>query len=242
MHARTQGVFENCSSLTEITLTLEACSLGDNFFKGCTALRAVDLHDGVVEICATAFADCTSLTEINVAPLTQIRDDTFEGCSALEAKAKEEGFSSANEYVVKRAMPEGWAMRKGDKDALYRAQERINFRGVEEIEVPTDVTSLGARKFQGRISLRKVDMHDGVKDINWWAFYNCNSLTEIKVPPACKIHEGAFESCTALEALAKAEGYSAPRGAEVPKWVVERAMPEGYVMRKGPPPYRGRVY
>ncbi|GMI28203.1 hypothetical protein TeGR_g5335, partial [Tetraparma gracilis] len=101
------------NGLTEIKVPASLTKIADGVFKGCTALRAVELHGGVVEIGKAAFVNCSSLTEIKAAPGTKIHDGAFDGCSALEAQAKAEGFSSVNEFVVERAMPEGWAMRKG---------------------------------------------------------------------------------------------------------------------------------
>jgi hypothetical protein len=87
--------------------------LEERMFEGCTALRTVELHDGVTEIGERAFGNCSNLTELKAAPGTKIDDNAFWGCTALEAKAKAEGFFSVNKFVVERSMPESWAMQKG---------------------------------------------------------------------------------------------------------------------------------
>ena len=86
-----------------------------------------------------------------------------EMCTALEAKAKADNFSSVNKYIVERTMPEGWAMPKGpDRDAVYRAQKEANWQGVHFVEVPASVKKLDGRVFKGCTALRVVELHDSV--------------------------------------------------------------------------------
>jgi hypothetical protein len=108
-----EAAFHTCSSLTELKIPASVSKLDSQMFAGCTALRTVELHDGVKEIGSAAFYNCNSLTEIKAAPGTKIDDNAFLDCTALEAKAKLEGFSSVNEFVVELSMPESWAMRNG---------------------------------------------------------------------------------------------------------------------------------
>lgn len=73
------SAFENCTSLTEITLPGGLESLSDNVFSGCTALEDVYLPGSV----------------------THISDDAFEGCSPsllLHGPADSEAERFAEEF------------------------------------------------------------------------------------------------------------------------------------------------
>jgi hypothetical protein len=48
--ARTQAAFHNCSSLIEMRIPPSVTELAAEMFRGCTALRVVELHDGVTII------------------------------------------------------------------------------------------------------------------------------------------------------------------------------------------------
>jgi hypothetical protein len=99
-------------------------------------------------------------------PWTNVHDNAFRGCTALEAKAKADNFSSVNKYIVERTMPEGWAMPKGpDRDAVYRALKEANWQGVHFVEVPASVKKLDGRVFKGCTALRTVELHDDVAEI-----------------------------------------------------------------------------
>ena len=62
------SAFENCTSLTSVTIPDSVTSIGNWTFDGCTSLTSVTIGDGVTSIAYGAFRDCTSLTSV-----------TFEG-------------------------------------------------------------------------------------------------------------------------------------------------------------------
>ena len=61
-----QSAFEQCSSLTEATLSETLCALGGRAFRGCTALERVLIPASHINLLTGVFRGCTSLREIKL--------------------------------------------------------------------------------------------------------------------------------------------------------------------------------
>lgn len=90
--------FEACTQLVEVKLPNDAEAIGDNAFKGCTALTTVIQNENttsqtrtsmpsrVKSVGASAFEDCTSMTEMFLhAGITKVGNNVFKGCTAMTA-------------------------------------------------------------------------------------------------------------------------------------------------------------
>lgn len=62
--------------------------IGENAFRGCTGLTAIELPDSVIEIGCYAFSGCVYLQEINFpASLKRIGLQAFIGCPLIKRPA-----------------------------------------------------------------------------------------------------------------------------------------------------------
>ena len=78
------GAFENCTSLTSVTILDSVTSIGSYAFYSCEGLTSVTIGDSVASISRYAFEDCTSLTSITIGSgVTAIGDCAFYGCDGL---------------------------------------------------------------------------------------------------------------------------------------------------------------
>jgi hypothetical protein len=74
--------FQNCTSLTSISIPESVTELHWCAFQGCKSLTSVYLPDSLT-LLDTAFHDCTSLQTINIPkPVTRLYE-TFKGCTSL---------------------------------------------------------------------------------------------------------------------------------------------------------------
>lgn len=83
-------------------------------------------------------------------------------------------------------------------------------RDVENITIPSTVTSLGQSAFNGCASLKSVTIPSSVTSIGQYAFSGCTSLKEIVIPDSVtSIGQYAFSANTSLESADIGAGVSA---------------------------------
>lgn len=76
--------FQQCSSLTSITIPNGVTSIEENAFGGCHSLTSITIPNSVTSIEKSAFNGCDSLTSITIPnSVTSIEDSAFSYCSSL---------------------------------------------------------------------------------------------------------------------------------------------------------------
>ena len=84
INGSTTGAFENCSTLTSITIPDSVTAMYDYTFYECTYLQSVELSENLQSIGEMSFYKCMSLTEITLpASLKTIGGAAFYDCSNL---------------------------------------------------------------------------------------------------------------------------------------------------------------
>ena len=167
------GAYHNKKIILEIS---------DNAFKGRSMITKVYMLSGLVAIGNSAFADCTSLLEIEI-PATHIENEAFLNCTALEKL-------TLNDRLIKIG------------DSAFE-----NCTALKEITIPSTTDKIPANAFSGCSSLETVILSEGITEIGENAFKNCTALKEIVIPSTVKkISANAFEGCSSLEKLTLNEG------------------------------------
>ena len=76
--------FEDCKSLTNITIPNSVTYIGNNCFHNCTSLTSVTIPEGVTYIGNYCFHNCISLTNITIPnSVTSLGECCFEDCTSL---------------------------------------------------------------------------------------------------------------------------------------------------------------
>ena len=92
--------FQNCSSLTSITIPESVTSIGNWVFQGCTSLTSINLPSTLTSISSHAFQDCSSLTSITIPEgVTSIGNWVFQGCTSLTSINLPSTLTSIGDYT-----------------------------------------------------------------------------------------------------------------------------------------------
>ncbi len=211
-------------NIVKIVLPESLKHIGNCTFRGCSALKEINIPNGVKKIDAGAFYDCTSLVKIEIPESTQVFNQAFNNCTGL---ADENGFiiinnflfqyiGSANEVVV----PENVKLIGSGAFSKLRIKKITLPKGLvglgsafsgcewlEEIEIPDGITAIQANTFNGCLALKKVALPDAITAIGNGAFAKCETLGEVNIPNGVtQIGDSAFEGCKALKAIAFPSG------------------------------------
>ena len=151
-----EEAFQNCTSLTSITIPDSVTSIGSEAFIFCSSLPSITIPDSVTSIEDYAFAHCSSLTSITIPDgVTSIATAAFQDCTSLTSITIPDSVTSI-----------------GIK-AFYECSS------LTSITIPDGVTSIGDSAFEGCTNLTSITIPDSVTSIGNNAFQRCISLTSI---------------------------------------------------------------
>ena len=172
-------IFEDCSSLSSVTIPDSVTSIGSSAFSGCYGLESITIPDSVTSIGNDAFRNCSSLTEITIPRgVKKIADYTFGGCSSLTSVTMFEGVTDIGRCAFE------------------------DCSGLTCIVIPSSVTSLGYGAFHGCSGLTSIMIPEGVTRISTLAFSGCSGLTSITIPKGVTyIGSYAFGGCSGLTSV-----------------------------------------
>ena len=100
--------FEDCSSLTSVTIPDSVTSIGDYAFNGCERMKSVTIGNGVTSIGYRVFTGCSSLTSV-----------TFSG----KDKATVTGIGTDTEITYPWSLASGCVIHCTDGDITIQAKE-----------------------------------------------------------------------------------------------------------------------
>ncbi len=151
------GIFQNCSSLTQVLLPPALTEISTSLFEGCTALESIVIPEGVVTIGANAFNGCVSLQTVELpTTLTTIKAWAFADTTSLTHINLPKELTTIESYAFQNS-------------------------GLREVTIPGGVTKIESQAFHGCKGLSKVIIQSGVQEISGFVF-SSEYLRELYLP------------------------------------------------------------
>lgn len=213
------GVFQNCTSLTTLSIPNSVTDIGNSVFYGCTNLVNVDMPSGLTSLGQSVFYNCQSLRSISIPDgVTAINQTAFSQCRSLSSCTIGSGVRTIGNGAFQSA-------------------------GLVSLHIPSGVTSISANAFTNCSSLTSITVDsnnsaydsrnncnaliktstnelilgcrntiipNGVRTIGNSAFINCSGLTgNFDIPNSVTtIGSNAFRPCTGLTSITIGTGIS----------------------------------
>ena len=174
-----EDAFRGCSALKKVTIPQSVTSIGDSAFAGCHNLDSVTIKDAATSIGSRAFTECPLTTTLSLGKnITTIGDHAFYYCLNLKSVTIPQSVTSIG-------------------------REAFRFcNNMKSLAINGAIESMGTGAFAGCISLEKISLGENIKTIGYSAFNSCTSinLTNVTIPEnVTTIRPGTFDYCTHLE-------------------------------------------
>lgn len=229
------GAFESCSNLTQVTLPASLTTIGKDAFAYCGRLTQINFPDGLVSIGDLAFYHCSRLTKVTLPEkLTSLGRFVFEECSSLTQIDFPDGLKSIGEMAFWRCgslaeviLPA--SLTRIDRSAFWDCRNLTQIlvnrncqalRSADgmliqygkmihcpqgksgSVTVPKGVSTIGEYAFYDCNSLTQIIFQDGLTAVEDHALMGCSCLTQITLPEGVlSIGDRAFDGCKSLERI-----------------------------------------
>ena len=175
-------------------------------------IKTIIIKDGVTSIGYWAFANCTTLTQVNIpGSVTSIGYNAFNGCEALTQVTIPDGVTRIEDGIFYHCSKlTEITLPDGVTSIGYGAFEDCD--GLATITIPNSVTSIGSYAFAHCDGLKQITLPDKLASIEEYTFYNCDLLAEITIPNSVEsIGNWAFHSCYNLTKITIGNGVTSIR-------------------------------
>jgi hypothetical protein len=197
-----ESAFDACTSLSSVTIPNSVTSIGSRALYYCTSLSSVTIPNSVTSIGDWAFSSCTSLTNVTIGnSVTNIGSYAFVGCTSLTSVTIGNSVTSIGDYTF-------YYCTSLTSVTIPNSVTSIGSRAfyfctsLSSITIPNSVTNIRDYAFQYCTSLTSVTIPNSVTSIGYWAFGICNNLTNVTIGNGVtNIGSSAFSACTSLSAI-----------------------------------------
>ena len=163
------NAFYRCHSLVKVEAEANIKYFKNYSFYQCYALKSIPLGEGTLEIGTQAFLSCKALESVDLTSVTTLSSEAFKDCLSLEAIT----FSNSLDYTASVFSNCG-SLKK------YKVSDKATkLCVVDGILYNKDKTTLYS--CPPKYKLSSIEIPNTVKTIHADAFYNVETLTNIKI-------------------------------------------------------------
>lgn len=190
------SAFLNCSSLEKIPADKDTTYNGTKQYMGCTALTAVET--GVLT--DSMFSGCTSLAKVTAEGINEIPAGCFANCTSLTSY----DFSKMINYSIGKSAFAGSGLTKLKMEGAQKIADSA-FANCEALaEADVDAVTIGTSAFQNCIGLTKLELYTETIGAN--AFSGCTDLESVNIVNSdsrklTTVGANAFVNCSNLFAI-----------------------------------------
>lgn len=195
----------------EITVPDSIGGIGFFAFSDCSKITAVKIPESISWIDSGAFNNCTALTSVNIPKeVTVIKGSTFSGCTSLETLDIPETVTDIGAHAFEGTP---FLQKLIEKDPFVVINgilvDGTTLKG--EVTIPDNIKKIAGSAFAPsygkNTKLKKVLLHEGFTEIDYYVFENCTALEEVILPESLeRINGNAFDGCTSLKSIDLPDG------------------------------------
>ena len=195
--------FRGCSALKKVTIPQSVTSIGDSAFAGCHNLDSVTIKDAATSIGNRAFTECPLTTTLSLGKkITTIGDEAFYDCRGLTSVTIPPSVTSIGKKAFLQCIHlKTLSFGENIKTNIETIGDDAFYYCIEleSVTIPQSVTSIGNDAFGQCHDLQSLTIKDAATSIGHRAFLGCTSLETISLGENIKtIGYHAFNSCTSI--------------------------------------------
>lgn len=191
-----RGVFSGCKNLTGVTIINGITDILASAFSNCSGLTGnFNIPDSVNNIEYNAFYGCSNITGVTIGSgANNINGGAFQNCAKLESIS----ISSSNPVYDSRL----------NCNAIIKTSTNELVAGCKNTVIPNSVVSIGEQSFQNCFKLTSITIPNSVTNIGFSSFNGCSGLTgNLNIPNSVTtIGEYAFADCRKLTSVTIGNG------------------------------------
>ena len=181
------------TNLIGVTIPASVTTIGQNAFKGCSALTSVTIPASVTSIGQSVFQDCFGLTSINV-------DTGNTSYSSVDGVL----FNKLQTTLVEFPPGKSTSYTIPNSVTTIGTNAFINVNGLTSVTIGSSVTIIGTNAFESCNNLSSVTFAptSTLISIGHQAFRTCPALTSITLPiSVTTIGTNSFQNCSGLTSI-----------------------------------------